>query len=134
MVDNSRGHFAYAENALLVSRMNVRPGGKQARMHDGWFMCNGHKTAQSMLFPCDHPTFPNEPKGINAVLTERGLFQPGLRGKCQNKCNGENCCNKRTLERQTDFCNQKSLVQEVIEAAGHLFIFFLPKFHCESIV
>ncbi|KAJ8585008.1 hypothetical protein M405DRAFT_745999 [Rhizopogon salebrosus TDB-379] len=79
---------------------------------------------------CDHPTFPNEPKGIKAVLTERGPFQPGLRGKCQNKCDGENCCNKRILERQTDFCNQKSLVQEVIEAAGHLCI-FLPKFHCE---
>jgi hypothetical protein len=93
-------------------------------------MSDGHKTAQSMVFPCDHPTFPNEPKGIKVVLTERGLFQPGLRGKCQNKCDGENCCNKRVLERQPDFCDQKSLVQEVIEAAGHLCI-FLPKFHCE---
>ena len=31
---------------------------------------------------------------------------------------------------QPDFQEQRSLVQEVIEAAGHLCI-FLPKFHCE---
>jgi hypothetical protein len=31
---------------------------------------------------------------------------------------------------QPDFQEQHSLVQEVIEAAGHLCI-FLPKFHCE---
>jgi len=31
---------------------------------------------------------------------------------------------------QDDFRQQKSLVQEVIESAGHLCI-FLPKFHCE---
>ena len=40
------------------------------------------------------------------------------------------CCNKHILELQADFQQQKSLVQEVIEAAGHLCI-FLPKFHCE---
>jgi hypothetical protein len=133
MVDNSQGHSAYAEDALLVSRMNVKPGGKQSRMHDGWFVHDGHKISQSMVFPFDHPVFPNEPKGIKAILTERGLFQPGLRGKCQSgsKCDGENCCNKHILECQPDFCEQKSLVQEVIEAAGHLCI-FLPKFHCES--
>jgi hypothetical protein len=42
----------------------------------------------------------------------------------------ENCCNKCILKRQTDFCDQKSLVQEDIEAAGYLRI-FMPKFHCE---
>jgi transposase len=31
---------------------------------------------------------------------------------------------------QPDFMKQKSLIQKVIEAAGHLCI-FLPKFHCE---
>ena len=34
------------------------------------------------------------------------------------------------MENQPDFLAQKSLVQEVIEAAGHLCI-VLPKFHCE---
>jgi transposase len=40
------------------------------------------------------------------------------------------CCAKNILERELDFKAQKSLVQDVIEAAGHLCI-FLPKFHCE---
>ena len=42
----------------------------------------------------------------------------------------EDCCNKCILQCQTDFHAQKSIVQEVIEAAGHLCI-VLPKFYCE---
>ena len=34
------------------------------------------------------------------------------------------------MENQNDFLQQKFLVQEVIEQAGHLCI-LLPKFHCE---
>jgi hypothetical protein len=104
MVDNSQGHSAYSEDALLVSRMNVKPGGKQARMHDGWFMRDGEKIAQSMIFSSDHPEFPNEPKGIKAVLSEQGLFRQGLHGKCQ-KCedNKDDCCNKQILAIQPDF-------------------------------
>lgn len=34
------------------------------------------------------------------------------------------------LHAQPDFKGQKTLVQEVIESAGHLCI-FLPKYHCE---
>ncbi|KZT08516.1 uncharacterized protein LAESUDRAFT_736015 [Laetiporus sulphureus 93-53] len=39
-VDHSQGHSAYAEDALLVSCMNMQPGGKQAHMRDGWFIRN----------------------------------------------------------------------------------------------
>jgi hypothetical protein len=131
MVDNSQGHSAYAEDALVISRMNVNPGGKQAEMHDGWFVCDGRRVSQPMVFPAGHPTNPNEPKGIKMVLIERSLHQEHLRGKCQ-KCEAGAiaCCNKRVLESQPDFQEQKSLVQETIESAGHLCI-FLPKFHCE---
>ena len=48
--------------------------------------------------------------------------------KC--KPGATDCCAKRILDLQPDFQEQKSLVQEVIEAAGHLCIFLL-KFHCE---
>lgn len=84
-----------------------------------------------MVFPHDHPEYPNEAKGIKQVLTERGLCPARLRGKCR-KCpvDATDCCCKRILELQDDFQQQKSLVQEVIEEAGHLCI-FLPKFHCE---
>jgi hypothetical protein len=129
MVDNSQEHSSYSEDALLVSRMNVNPGGKQAQMHDGWFICEGLKIIQPMIFPANHPTNPNMAKGIKAVLMERGLYEDHLRGKCK-KCTLDSCCGKRILELQPDFQQQKSLVQEVIEEAGHLCI-LLPKFHCE---
>jgi hypothetical protein len=132
MIDNSQGHSAYSTDALLASRMNLRPGGKQARMKDGWFMRNGQKIVQPMTFPGRHPEFPNQPKGMKQVLEERHLWTIGLLMKCRDKCvvGSVNCCAKRLLEAQPDFREQCSLVQEVIEAAGHLCI-FLPKFHCE---
>src|ERR1700732_3557292 len=75
--------------------MNIQPSRKQARLRNGWFLRDGQKISQPMFFPCDHPDFPNEPKGIKTVLTEHGLFQSGLRGKCQ-KCDSDkdDCCNK----------------------------------------
>jgi hypothetical protein len=58
--------------------MNVHPGGKQARMHDGWFTHNGSKVMQSMVYPADHPKNPNTAKGIKAVLMERSLYPDRL--------------------------------------------------------
>jgi hypothetical protein len=134
MVDNSQGHSAYAVDALLTSRMNLRPGGKQARLRDGWYLQDGHIVTQQMIFPPDHPEFPNEPKGMKQVLMERGLWREKLRMQCpaEKKCevDATSCCAKRILDLQPDFMAQHSLVQEVIEGAGHLCI-FLPKFHCE---
>jgi hypothetical protein len=48
--------------------------------------------------------------------------------KCQS--GATDCCAKCILDLQPDFIEQKSLIREVIENAGHLCI-FLPKFHCE---
>lgn len=139
MVDNSQGHSAYAEDALLTSHMNMKPRGKQAVMRDGWFMCNGKKIIQPMVFPPDHPQFPGLPKGMQQVLVERGLNRRGLVMSCKKKTDGlgekcppgaTDCCAKQILALQPDFQEQKSLVQEVVEDAGHLCI-ILPKFHCE---
>ncbi|KAL1689942.1 hypothetical protein GGG16DRAFT_34693, partial [Schizophyllum commune] len=41
LIDNSQGHSAYSTDALLATRMNLKPGGKQARMRNGWFMRDG---------------------------------------------------------------------------------------------
>jgi hypothetical protein len=130
MVDNSQGHSAYAKDALLTSRMNLRPGGKQAHLRDGWFMQDGIKAIQKMSFPDDHPEFPGIPKGMKQVLTERRLWDDRLRTQCTKGCTSNDCCAKRILDIQPDFKAQKSLVRKVIEAAGHMCI-FLPKFHCE---
>ena len=87
---------------------------------------------QAMVFSMDHPDYPNEPKGIKFVLSECGLYQSPLHGKCQSQCDlgATACCNKQILKCQPNFQAQKSLVQDTIEDAGHLCI-FLPKFHCE---
>ncbi|KAK0183754.1 hypothetical protein F5146DRAFT_940047 [Armillaria mellea] len=71
MVDNSQGHSAYSKDTLLTMRMNMNPGGKQAWMHDGWFTSNGHHVSQPMIFPSDHPEFPDAPKGMKHVLMEQ---------------------------------------------------------------
>ncbi|TFY70750.1 hypothetical protein EVG20_g2243, partial [Dentipellis fragilis] len=135
LIDNSQGHAAYAEDSLRATRMNLKPGGKQARMRDGWYHAHGADDQciiQPMNFPPQHKEHPNEPKGMRQVLKERGLWRKGLLMQCKEKCHAEctDCCARRILESQPDFKEQKSLVQEVIEAAGHLCI-FLPKFHCE---
>ena len=130
VVDNSQGHSAYLEDALLFSQMNLRPGGKQARMCDTWFIHDGQKLDQPMVFPSNHPEFPNQPKGMRQVLIERGLWKDKLCMQCKSDCTSNLCCVKRILELQPDFKAQRSLVQEVIKELGHICI-FLPKFYCE---
>jgi hypothetical protein len=34
--DNLSNHSSFAPDALLASRMNLNPGGKQPKMRDGW--------------------------------------------------------------------------------------------------
>ncbi|EIW82983.1 hypothetical protein CONPUDRAFT_53085 [Coniophora puteana RWD-64-598 SS2] len=70
LIDNSQGHSAYAEDALLITWMNINPGGKQARMRDGWFLRDGQKITQPMVFPSDHTDHPNQPKGIKAYIRD----------------------------------------------------------------
>ena len=54
MVNNSQGHSAYSPDTLLVSWMNVNPGGKQGILWDGWYTRDGQKVVQPMVFPHDH--------------------------------------------------------------------------------
>ncbi|KAJ7130810.1 hypothetical protein C8R43DRAFT_831687, partial [Mycena crocata] len=86
MLDHSQGHCMYALDALLVSRMNLNPGGKQAHMRDGWWMDGDVRRAQKMDYPADHLEFPGQPKGMKAILEERRLWPTGrfkyLRDHC----------------------------------------------------
>ena len=74
IVDNSQGHSTYTKDALVATHMNVNPSGKQPKMHDTWFIQDGQKITQTMVYPPSHPQYPNMPKGIRAVLTEWGLY------------------------------------------------------------
>ncbi|KAF9042041.1 hypothetical protein BJ165DRAFT_1323056, partial [Panaeolus papilionaceus] len=80
LVDNLQGHCAYAEDALLASRMNFKPGGKQACLQQGWYFNDqGEKIMQDMVFPLDHPEFLDQPKGMKQVLIE---LKRWLRNNC----------------------------------------------------
>jgi hypothetical protein len=68
---------------------------------------------------------------LQQVLVKCSLWSEGLCMSCKSCESGEiRCCAKWILNLQPDFLAQRSLVQEVIEAVGHLCI-FLPKFHFE---
>ncbi|KAJ3792109.1 hypothetical protein GGU11DRAFT_819115 [Lentinula aff. detonsa] len=74
MVDNSQGHSAYAQDALLTCRMNMNPGGKQGMLRDTWFYDhNGHRVIQKMI----------DENGI-----PKGMKQKYLRDHCDYTFNG----------------------------------------------
>ena len=86
-------------------------------------------------------------KGLKLVLEERGLWpsnrklltqctipgaKPGQwkpKPSCRYASNSD-CCARALLSSQPDFQAQKGELQETLEAAGHLVVFY-PSFHCE---
>ena len=136
--DNSTNHAAFADDALIVQRMNKGPGGKQSIMRPTTFIdANGRQREQTMIFEEDYfdPDLRGKPKGIKKVLEERGLFKEGLNLDClackkKNDSGRTDCCLRKIMASQPDFVAQKSAVVELIEDAGHICIFY-PKFHCE---
>ena len=79
---------------------------------------------------------PNRPRNFKSfdvecrTHREGPLFWQASRAKMTASRTHAVRTSKRILERQPNFKERKSLVQEVIEAVGHLCI-FLPKFHWE---
>src|SRR2546421_2224379 len=131
MFDNSCNHTAYTEDALVVSRMNLKDGGKQPLLRNGK-MPDGSPHIMTFI-DADSIT---KPKGIQRILEERGLWVQGLAKQCDS-CKSHvvdltnlPCCASRILGRQPDFATQKNYLHEIIEAAGHMCISY-PKFHCE---
>ncbi|CAJ0755543.1 12240_t:CDS:2, partial [Entrophospora sp. SA101] len=77
--DNSTNH-GYKSDALVASRMNLNPGGKQPKMKDTVFGPNN--IFQSMVFE------DGIPKGMKQVLVERNLWKEGLLADCK-LCRGK---------------------------------------------
>jgi len=76
--DNSTNHGAFAEDALVVSKMNVNPGGKKPAMRDTSFTTSeGIVADQRMVGNA------SKSKGLKLVLEERNLWLNGLRQKCK---------------------------------------------------
>jgi hypothetical protein len=93
--DNSSNHGAYAADALIASRMNVNPGGKQPKMRDGWYKRDGVVIHQPLCLP------DGTPKGLKLVLEERGIVITGMKQEDM----------ERRLSEEEDFLNPKPFLQ-----------------------
>jgi hypothetical protein len=123
--DNATSHAAYAEDALIASKMNLNSGGKgkfrNGIIPDGSIQSMHHSDGR--------------PKGICLVLKEHGLWpERGINRICSD-CKkhspiANDCCAVQILSLQPDFLTQRPLIREIIEDRGHKVIFY-PKFHCE---
>ena len=110
--DHSSCNAAMPEDALVVSRMNVNPGGKQPVMRDGWW---GGKL-QRMYFNLE-----KIPKGMSQVLEERSV---NTRGKKADEI-------RIALGSHPDFKYEKSGIERfLVEEKKHI-MYILPKYHCE---
>ena len=110
LFDQSSGYTAFADNALNVNRMNVRPGGAEAILHDT--VWNG--MSQRMVLS------DGRPKGTKRVLEERGVNTKGMKAERMREVLGE----------MSDFKYEKKKVERLVASRGHRAI-FIPKFHCE---
>lgn len=144
LFDNVTSHSAFAEDALRANKMNKSWRGKQLSIRDGYFISrDGMKVIQKITFEHDEDRpkkMWDQPKGLQVILEERRLWpKEGLYldssmrkkvSKESRKHTGNGCCARWLLSQQPQFLEQKGRVQEVVEAKGHLVLFY-PKFHCE---
>lgn len=70
--DNAISHAAFADDALVISKMNLNDGGSQPKMRDTTF--NGAE--QKMVYPN------RMQKVMKTILTGKGLFKERLRKVC----------------------------------------------------
>ena len=108
--DHSGFHAAMDADALKASEMNVEPGGKQPVMHDTVY----EGRVQTMTLS------DRTPKEMKMILEERGVNTSGMKKEDMRK----------VLASHSDFCNEKSRIEKILIAQGHIPI-FLPKFHPE---
>ena len=148
LVDWSSNHDKLPEDALVLSRMSVKWGGKQPNMRPTVVLeefaapARGLKAltpgdTQHLIFqPGDPPPFYEKnaknyvgtAKGLKQVAWERGLWRAGMVGYDEEATDRSLY---HVLLECMDFQQQaQSLLQELIEGRGHISD-FLPKFHCE---
>ena len=143
LFDNAKTHCKYADNALRVSKMNLVDGGKHAKQMRTTYVVDIQHPEGGYLQNMVQEN--GTPKGLKTVLTERGLW-PATEGRFLTQCSiktragnttpnskclqGGNCCVRALLASQPDFKAQKGELEEAIEEAGHMVLFYLA-FHCE---
>ncbi|OAD80600.1 hypothetical protein PHYBLDRAFT_161239 [Phycomyces blakesleeanus NRRL 1555(-)] len=148
--DQSSNHKAYATDALVATRMVLKPKvvseNDKFIFKDTTFLRDGRIIPQSFyetVFEAGRkgkgPVEKRQFVGVQRILQERGLWMEldpsNLSRRWRMDCNGEEaenhcCCARHLLASQPDFSGQKTAIQEVVEEAGHIFELY-PKFHCE---
>ncbi|CAK5271572.1 unnamed protein product [Mycena citricolor] len=152
--DNATNHTALAADALSAQKIPVNMLGvnKKTGTQKNWFVkakedgkdvtvqmqvakfADG--TTQSLYFPMGHPKA-GVFKGMQVIIQEciaKGANLPdptNLKAKCPGfRCppGSMDCCARRVLFNEPDFCNQKSKLKEHCAARGFDVLFF-PKFH-----
>ncbi|KAF4680911.1 hypothetical protein FOZ60_012833 [Perkinsus olseni] len=122
LTDRSPIHYKFAEDALNVRKMNVKPGGKQPKMRNGWFWKAGKRQTQTMVYPDDHPEYPGQAKGLRQVCVER-FGEATINGKRHEEM-------AAMLSDCADFKSQPTLLEDQALARGDRVIFGV-KFHPE---
>ncbi|CAG8579209.1 10036_t:CDS:2, partial [Scutellospora calospora] len=112
--DNATSHKAFAEDALVASKMNLGPGGTVPKMRDT--MWNGDR--QSMIIEEDH-------FGYGEMEWHSSVFHAK---KKEVDPNVIDCCARRLMSNQPDFLEQHGRIQQEIESHGHKVLFY-SKFH-----
>lgn len=125
--DQSAAHGAFTVNALNANEMNVKPGGKQRRMHSTTIPADNPNPAlcgmaQDMCFaenlPSDHPfhEFCGQPKGMKVVLEERGLWD-GLCAGNNGKALIGDCASCKMSQKAHDALARSAAAQSLFDDA-----------------
>ena len=74
MFDNATNHNSFKSDALVAKRMQLARGGKHPLLSEGFDYERG--LPQAMVFVGNHPnhSLQGKAKGLQHVLTERGLW------------------------------------------------------------
>ena len=110
LFDHSSGHTAFADDALNVNKMNVRPGGAQPKMRDTTWRGRVQKMVLS----------DGTPKGMKQVLIERGINVTKMKAEQM----------REVLQEMPDFKYEKTKVETLLHS-NNFQGYFIPKFHCE---
>lgn len=136
MFDNAPSYQKQAEDALLARKMPKGP--KNVWPTQGpWMQDRKLPNSQPQLFcyPANHTKWPGWFKGMEQFIRECGQWPKcgKLNTQCKSfKCKkgAKNCRCCQLLFTSPDFIGQKSALEKMIVARGHLCNFY-PKYHCE---
>jgi hypothetical protein len=130
--DNAANHSAFAPDALLASRINLYPGGKQPLMREGFDHPPGRNLPHSMVISQNHNDFRlrGKAKGAEIILRERRLWPLGGRRsdgmKLLLRCPIENGRSGCALYRETEL-ERNGTRGKIVNTLLKGYVEFFPK-------